>query len=377
MDLALSKEQQILLASAREFLRKECPKTLIREMREDVLGYPPELWKKMAELGWMGVLLPEEYAGTEGDFIDLCLLMEAIGEACLPGPFFSTVVLGGLAIQHFGSAMQKDLLLPRIADGKLVVTLAATEPGLWYGYSAMSTRAVETENGYEIRGKKVFVENASAADVIICAARIEKDGRVEPGLSLFLVDGGQEGIRCRALSTLGYDKQYEVDFSGVAVPRDMMLGEAGQAEEMLDHISGRAAVAKCAEMVGSCQSAFDMAVAYAKEREQFGQPIGSFQAIQHHCANMAVDMDSCRYITYQAAWRIARGVPAEVEIAMAKAWTSSAAGRITRYSHQIQGAIGFCEEHDMHLYYRRAKTAAVAFGDSEYHYERVAQELGL
>jgi len=377
MDIELSKEEQILLTSAREFLRKECPKTLIREMREDPMGYPPQLWKKMAELGWMGVLLPEEYGGTEGDFIDLCLLMEAMGEACLPGPFFSTVVLGGLAIQRFGSDMQRSQLLPRVADGKLVMTLATTEPGLWYSHSGMTTRAVKTASGYEINGKKVFVENAAAADIIICAARIEKDGNLDADLSLFLVDSAQEGVTCRPLATLGYDKQYEVAFSGVAVPQDMMLGEAGAAETLLDQLNDLAAVAKCAEMVGSCQSAFDMAVAYAKEREQFGKPIGSFQAIQHHCANMAVDMDSSRYITYQAAWRIARGMPADKEIAMAKAWTSSAAGRITRYGHQIQGAIGFCEEHDMHLYYRRAKTAAVAFGDSEYHYERVARQLGL
>lgn len=377
MDLDLSREQQILITSVREFLKKECPKTLIREMKEDEKGYPPRLWKKMAELGWMGVVMPEEYGGTGGDFIDLALLLEAMGEACLPGPFFSTVVLGGLAIQHFGTDTQKSSLLPKIADGDLIMTLAATEPGAWYELSGISALAKETGDGYRISGKKIFVENAIAADLILCAARMEKDGSPETGLTLFMVDARETGIQFNQLGTFGYDKQYEVVFDNVDVPRTHILGEPGKGEDILNELNGWAAVAKCAEMVGASQSAFDMAVAYAKEREQFGQPIGAFQAIQHHCANMAVDMDSSRYITYQAAWKIAQGLPVEMEIAMAKAWTSSAAARITRYSHQIQGAIGFCEEHDMHLYYRRAKTAAVAFGDSEYHYEKVAQELGL
>lgn len=377
MDLDLSREQQSLITSAREFLKKECPKTLIREMKEDEKGYPPKLWEKMAELGWMGVVIPEEFGGTGGDLVDLALLLEAMGEACLPGPFFSSVVLGGLAIQHFGTDEQKSTLLPKIADGDLVMTLAATEPGAWYDLSGISVLARESGDGYQISGKKIFVENAVAADLILCAARMDNGGSPEAGLTLFMVDTQQAGITCNQLGTFGYDKQYEVIFDSADVPKTQILGEPGKGEELLNRLNGWAAVAKCAEMVGASQSAFDMAVAYAKEREQFGQPIGAFQAIQHHCANMAVDMDSSRYITYQAAWKIAEGLPADMEIAMAKAWTSAAVGRITRYGHQIQGAVGFCEEHDMHLYYRRTKTAAVAFGDSEYHYEKVAQELGL
>ena len=151
----------------------------------------------------------------------------------------------------------------------------------------------------------------------------------------------------------------------------------GQAGDVLDNLQERAAVAKCAEMVGGLKATFDMTVAYAKEREQFGRAIGSFQAVQHHCANMVVDVDGARFITYQAAWRIAEGLPAGMESAMAKAWTSEASHRVTRFGHQIHGAVSFCDEHDMHLYYRKAKAGEVAFGDGDYHLEKVAQQLGL
>ena len=377
MDLDFSKEQKILMASARDFLKKECPKELVREMKDDERGYPPSLWKKMADLGWLGVIIPEECGGTGGDFLDLSILLEAMGEACLPGPFFSTVVLGGMAIQLAGSSAQKDLLLGKIADGSLILTLALAEPGNWYGASKVSMRAVEQEDEFIINGTKLFVENAHIADYIICVARTDEGESDDAGLSLFLIDGNNPGIKCNLLQSFAYDKQCEVVFENVRIPKDSILGAPGRAAGILETLQERAAVGKCAELVGCTKLSFDMTIAYAKEREQFGRPIGSFQAVQHHCANMAVDVDSSRFLTYQAAWKIAEGLPVAKEAAMAKAWTSDASCRVTRLAHQIHGAIAFCEEHDLHLYYRRAKAGAVAFGDGEYHLEKVARELGL
>jgi alkylation response protein AidB-like acyl-CoA dehydrogenase len=377
MDLELTKEQKILKSSAQDFLKKECPPSVMREMKDDDKGYSELIWKKMADLGWHGVMIPEAYDGIGGNFIDLAIILEAMGEVCSPGPYFSTVVLGGLAILDSGSEEQKKMLLPKIANGDLVFALALTEPGNWYALSVSHTQATAQKDGFVINGTKLFVENAHIADYILCAAHTDKDGLAEEGITLFLVDGKSKGIKCTVLDTLAYDRQCEVVFDNVLVPRENIIGKQGKAFEQLKILQEKAAVAKCAEMVGCIQKAFDMTVAFAKDRKQFGRPIGSFQAIGHHCANMVIDADGARFITYQAAWKISQGLSASMEASMAKAWTSDASRRVMFLGHQIHGAISFCEEHDMHLFYRKAKAAEVAFGDSDFHLEQVAQHLGL
>ncbi|MCP4750698.1 MAG: acyl-CoA/acyl-ACP dehydrogenase [Proteobacteria bacterium] len=374
MDLEFTKEQKILKSSAKDFLKKECPTSVMREMKDDERGYSPKLWKQMAELGWLGVMIPEKYNGLDGDFIDLAILLESMGEVCCPGPYFSTVVLGGLALMAAGSEKQKLELLPKIADGDLILALATTEPGTWYDIPSISVPAVATGDEYIIEGTKLFVENAHVADYILCAARTSAPNE---GLTLFLVDAKSPGISCTPLQTLSYDKQCEVVFDKVKVPAKNILGEAGGAQQMLETLQEKAAVAKCAEMVGCIQTAFDMTVQYAKDRKQFNRPIGAFQAIQHHCANMVMDVDGSRFISYQAAWKIAEGLPAGMEASMAKAWTSEASRRVTQLGHQIHGAIAFCDEHDMHLFYRKAKAGEMTFGDGDYHLEKVARNLGL
>jgi 3-oxocholest-4-en-26-oyl-CoA dehydrogenase beta subunit len=371
MELNLNQEQKILSNSARDFLKKECPKSLVREMRDDEQGYSSELWDKMAAMGWMGVEIPEEYGGTGGDFLDLCLLLEAMGEACLTGPFFATVVLGVSTIIAAGSDEQKKELLPKLAEGKRLLTLALTEPGGWYGISNISTTAEKNGGTYRLNGVKLFVDCAHVADHILCAAKSGGD------LSLFMVDAKSTGLKIKAFKTLGYEKQCQVVLENVVVPEALLFSPPGGSGPFLETLENKAAVAKCAEMLGLMRPPFDLSLAHAKEREQFGRPIGAFQAIQHHCANMAVAMDSARYLTYQAAWRMARGLPAEKEASMAKAYVSEASGMVTRLAHQIHGAISFCDEHDLHLYYRKAKAAAASFGDADYHLEKVARNLDL
>jgi alkylation response protein AidB-like acyl-CoA dehydrogenase len=377
MDLDLSKEQKILKRSAQDFLKKECPPSLIREMKDDERGYPKKLWEQMVELGWTGVMIPEKYGGIGGSYLDLCILLEAMGAVCCPGPFFSAVVLGGLTLLSAGSDEQKEKLLPKLADGDLLFALATTEPGIWYDMSRISMEAAIDRDEYVLDGTKLFVENGNIADYIICAARTDSEAGSRPGLTLFLIDAKSPGIKCSISETLGYERQCELVFDKVRVPKANILGEVGQAYGILERLQEQAAVAKCAELVGCIQTAFDMTVKYAKDRKQFGRPIGSFQAVQHHCANMVVDVDGTRFITYQAAWKIAEGLPAAKEAAMAKAWTSDASRRVTSLAHQIHGAISFTEEFDVHLFYRRAKAGEIAFGDTEYHLERVAQSLGL
>jgi alkylation response protein AidB-like acyl-CoA dehydrogenase len=377
MDFGLSEEQEMLRTSARDFLRKECPKQLVRQLDESVEGYSPELWRKMAELGWMGLPFPEKYGGGGGSFLDLVVLLEAMGYNVVPGPFFSTVVLGGLTILSAGNEEQKKDFLSRIATGKLILTLALTEPSARYDAASIKTTAVAHNGNHIINGMKLFVPDANVADYLLCVARTKTTGKPENGITVFLVDSKSPGVKCTLLKTLARDKQCEIIFDKVSVPKNNILGGLNRGWQVVQDVLQKAKVAKCAEMVGGAQAALDMAIAYAKERVQFNRPIGSFQAIQHYCANMVSDVDGSRFVTYKAAWKVSEGLPAAFDVAVAKAWTGSAYGRVTLMGHQIFGAVGFTMDHDMHLYYRRAKAGDIMFGDSAFQRKIVAQELGL
>lgn len=297
MDLGFSEEQEMLRTSARDFLTTECPTDLVKEMAEDEVGYKPEMWAKMAELGWMGLAFPEEYDGMGMTFLDLAVLLEEMGRACLPGPFFSTVVLAGFTVLEAGSEQQKKDILSKIASGEAIATLAITEPSASYDASAITVKAVADGDGYVISGTKLFVENAHIADYIIVATRTREGGAPEDGITLFVVDGKAPGITTTLLRTISGSKQCEVSFDSVKLPKASVLGEVDKGWPAVDKVLEKAAAAKCAEMVGGAQATLDMSVAYAKERIQFGRPIGSFQAIQHHCANMLTDVDGSRFIT--------------------------------------------------------------------------------
>ena len=374
MELELTNEQKILKSSIKDFLSKECPISLMREMNSDTNGFPKDTWKKMADLGWLGIIIPETYNGTGGTFVDLAIILESMGCVCCPGPFFSSVVLAGQAVLGLGSEQQKQDLLPRLADGDLIMTMAMDEPGIRYDPDRIATTA-SIENGqYVINGTKLFVGNVSISDVILVVAR---DESAEGKLSVIAVETDNEGLETTKLDTFAYEKQSEVVFKNVKVPGTAVLGTPGQAADFLETLREQAAVAKCAELLGIIQTTFEMSVNYAKERKQFGRAIGSFQAMQHHCANMVIEVDGSRFLTYQAAWKIAENISAGMDAAMAKSWTSNAARRVTGLAHQIHGAIAFCDEHDLHLYYRKAKAGEVAFGDSAFHREKIAVQLGI
>ncbi len=374
MDLGLDEAQQMLKNSARAFLEAECPDTYVREMERDRRGYTPELWQKMAEQGWLGLIVPEQYGGVGLSFLDLSILLEEMGRAMLPGPFFSTVVMAGMAVLDAGSEEQKQEILPRIADGQLIVTLALTEPSARWDATGVETAAESNEEGYLIDGTKLFVPDAGAADYLVVAART---GGAEEDVSLFLVPRESEGVSVTPLKTIAQDKQFEVSFAGVKAPSSALLGELNGGWLTVEKVLQWGAAGKCAEMVGGSQRVLDMTVEYAQQRVQFGRPIGSFQAIQHHCANMATDVEGSRYITYQAAWRLSEGLPSGMEVAAAKAWVSEAYRRVCALGHQCHGAIGFTKEHNMQLYSRRAKAAELAFGDADLHLEKVADSIGL
>jgi len=377
MDLGLSEEQEMLKKSARDFLQKECPKRLIRQLDESEGGYSSELWRRMAELGWMGLVFPENYGGSGRNFLDLAILLEEMGYNIVPGPFFSTVILGGLTILAAGSEEQKTELLPKIARGEMVLSFALTEPSASYDAASVKTKAIARDGEYVIKGTKLFVLNANVADYILCVARTRGTTDPEDGITVFLVDARSPGLTCTLLNTLARDKQCEVIFDNVTLSGKSIVGKRDEGWPIVKDILQKAAVAKCAEMVGGAQAALDMAVNYAKERVQFARPIGSFQAIQHYCANMAMDVSGSRFVTYKAAWKVSEGLPAALDAAIAKAWVSEAYGRVALSAHQIFGAIGFTMDHDMHLYYRQAKAAEIIFGGADFHRAIVSHELGL
>ena len=374
MDLGLNETQQMLRNSAREFLQAECPDTYVREMEEDERGYTPEMWQKVAEQGWLGLIFPEQYGGVGLSYLDLSVLLEETGRALLPGPFFSTVVMGGMTIMDAGSEEQKQELLPQISEGQLIVTLALTEPSARWDAEGIQMTASQSGDGWVLNGVKLFVPNAHVSDTYVVAART---GDGERDITLFLVPRGTDGVSQTLLKTIASDRQSELVFENVSLPASAVLGEVNKGWDSVEKVLAWGAIGKCAEMVGGGEQVLDMTVEYAKQRTQFGRPIGSFQAIQHHCANMATDVEGSRYITYQAAWRLSEGDDAVQEVAMAKACVSDAYRRICALGHQCHGAIGFTKEHNMQLYSRRAKAAELAFGDTDFHLETVANGIGL
>jgi len=374
MKLTLTEEQEMLRKTAHDFLTEKCPKSFVKQMEESETGYSRELWQEMAELGWMGLVFPEKYGGGDMNFLDLAVLLEEMGRACLPGPFFSTVVLGGLPILEIGGEEQKQEYLPKLIHGEKIFTLALTEPvSQNYDASSVIVEATLDDGDYIINGTKLFVPDAHIADYLLCVARTTPQN----GVTIFLVGAKNPRIEYTVLKTMAGDKLCEVVFDQVPVPRANILGQLNQGWNIVQRIVERAAVGKCCEMVGNMQRVLEMTVEYAKERKQFDRPIGSFQIIQHYCADMATDVDCARLSTYQAAWMLSQGLPCTKEIAVAKAWITEASQRVSALAHQIHGAIGVTIEHDLHFYTRRAKAAELAFGDANFYREVVAKEMGL
>ena len=376
VEFTLNEEQQMLKGIARDFLESRCPKAHVRDMLTDEKGYSPELWQEMAELGWQGLMFPEEYGGTGGDFVDMALLIEEMGRALLPGPFIPTVVYGGVAILKAGTSEQKKEFLPRIAQGELILTLALQESADRFDAEGVAMEAVEEGDHYILSGTKILVPYAHVADYIICVCRGRGGGDAADGISLFLVDAKGEGITCTTRTAFDGRKLCDVKLDKVKVSKANMLGELQGGWPLVETLIDHGYVAMCAEAVGGAQMAMEMSVSYAQERIQFGRPIGTNQAIKHKCADMFVNVECGRSIMYWAAWAVDEVVAeASLAVPMAKSWCCDAYRRVTADSIQVHGGIGFTWDHDLHLYFKRAKTLEYTFGDSDYQREIVVREL--
>ena len=356
---------------ARDFLNDEFPDKVLKAMVEDEKGYTPEIWNKLAMTNLTGLAIPEKFGGF-GDFLDLVVVLEEMGRACFISPFVASIVLGAGTIMETGNEAQKEELLPKIAEGKIIVTLAVPEQSGEYTADTINLQAVKEGDDYVLNGTKLFVPDAQNADYIMVAARTSEGKSPQEGISLFIVDTNSPGIKIAPLLTVSGDKQAEVVFTDVNVPSASVVGVIGEAWASIDKIIQKAAVARCAEIVGLAQKALDLTLDYAKERIAFGHPIGAFQSIQHRCADMQMDLDGSRYVTYQAAWRISENLSAEREASIAKAWVSQACRRIMHSAHQVHGAIGFTEDHILHYYTKRVRSYEFSFGDADYHLEKLA-----
>jgi alkylation response protein AidB-like acyl-CoA dehydrogenase len=377
MNFGFNEEQDLLRSTARKFLENECPSEVVRTLMDTPEGMTPALWGKLAEQGWLGLITPEAYDGMGLGLVDLVVLMEEMGRAVVPGPYFSTVLLGGLAILEAGTEAQKKEWLPKIAAGEKRVTLGWMEPSAQLGPEGVTLSAAEKGGTYTLSGTKLFVPDAHTADAVVVAARTGKPGA--EGITLFLVPKGAKGLTVTLLPTMDQTRKLcEVTLQDVSLGADARLGEVGSGWKALSRVLDRATVALCAEMCGGAQKVLDMTVEYAKIRQAFGRPIGSFQGVKHKAADMLVDVENSKSITYYAAWAMDEGV-AEGPLAasMAKAYVSDAYRKVSAAGIQLHGGIGFTWEHDLHLYFKRAKGSEFTFGDATYHRERVAQLVNL
>jgi alkylation response protein AidB-like acyl-CoA dehydrogenase len=365
-----TEDQNELRSTAARFLEEKSSSSTVRELMETEAGFDEGTWKQMADLGWFGMAIPEEYGGIGFGFVEVTVLMEEMGKRLLPAPFLSTVVLGANAILNAGTDDQKKELLPGISDGTTRVALAFVEPSGKWEIDSIELAATESGGNYTLTGSKSYVIDGATANLLVVAAKTGND------ISLFVVDPDAEGVTRTSLQTLDMTrKQAKIEFANTPAK---LLGEKGKGAEALTKTLDQAAAALSAEMVGGSQQCLDMSTQYAKERYQFGRPIGSFQAIKHKCANMLMEVEMARSAAYYAGWAAAED-PEELPLAasLAKAYCSDAFFHAAAETIQIHGGIGFTWEHDAHLYFRRAKSSEIYLGDATYHRELVAQKLGV
>ncbi len=376
MDLRFTETQEILKKMARDFLTTECPKTLVRKLEQSEKGYSPELWKKMAELGWMGLIIPEEYEGIGYTFQDLVVLLEEIGKNILPGPLVATIT-STFSILEAGSEEQKKELLPKIAQGELILTTALLEGDGVFDASGIAVKATSKGDDFIINGTKLFVEMAHVANYILCVTRTKDGTSPEKGITLFIVDSTTPGISCEVIPTIAADKLCEVRFENVNVPKKNILGKIDEGWPIVEMMLRKGAIAKCAESIGAIQTCVEMTVAYSKERVQYERPIGAFQALQHKMADMWTAMETSRYLVYEAAWMESEGLPCAKEASMTKAYVNEVYKNTSKWAVRLHGAIATSADHDIPLYYRRSLASDIAFGNTDFHREIVAQKIGL
>jgi alkylation response protein AidB-like acyl-CoA dehydrogenase len=369
MEFELNETQKLFKDSARELFAQECPPAVVREMIESGQSYSEEIWQKLVEQGWTGLMFDEQDGGMGLGMVEMAVAFEEMGRALVPGAFLSTVALAGSLIQEACSPAYRAKRLGDIAGGRAKATVALLEESASFDTDAVRLAATAVDGGIKLTGKKLFVPDASVSDYIITAARLGAD------IVLCFVDRNAPGVIIKPMPSIDATRQlYEVEFNDVLVAAEDAMGNSPKARDALEHALDVATLAVSAEMVGGMQWIMDTSVEYAKTRKQFGKPIGQFQAIQHHCANMLLMTESARSAVYYAAWLMGNNPEqAPVAVSMAKAYASDSYREVGNLGIQVHGGIGFTWDEPIHFYYKRAKASELMFGDATYHRERIAK----
>lgn len=376
IDFSLTEEQKIIQSTAHEFFGRYCSTDVVRELEASERGYSPETWQRMAELDWLGITYPPEYGGAGGSFLDLYPLYEELGRFLVPSPHLDTVVIAGTLVLETGSDAQKEQILPAISRGELVISTAILEPEGTFGPEGIELSAAAHGEDFRLNGTKLLVAYAASADRLLCVARTGGNGAAQ-GISLFLVDARAPGVSISELKNIAGTKLYEVGFADVTVPASDLVGPLHGGWQTLSSVTTRAAVLQSATIVGAGRRVLDMTAQHAKDRVQFGSPIGKYQAVQYMVSDILIDMHRADLLTRQAAFRIDAGKPHAREAAIANAFAKKAAAHMHRQAHEVHAGLAFILEHDLTLYSRRAKYWENNLGDARYHQEQLAHEMSL
>jgi alkylation response protein AidB-like acyl-CoA dehydrogenase len=375
IDLTLDEDQLLVQRSANELFQKRSPSHVVREIEEGDLGYEPDLWREMAGLGWLGITFPQVYGGGSGSFLDLYPIYEEMGRFLVPSPHLDTVAVAGDIILSAGSDAQREALLPAIARGDRVVSVAILERDGSFGPRAIACSARRRGSDFIVSGTKLLVGFAPSADSLLCAVRTSGDTGPD-GISVLLVDARAEGVSSVPIRNIAGNALYAVNLDDVSVPAENLVGALDGGWAPLSAATTKAAVLQTASIVGAARAVLDMTNQYAKDREQFGSPIGRYQAVQYMVSDILIDMHQADLLAKQAAFRIDAGRSYEREAAIAIAFGKKAAAHLHRQAHEVHAGVAFILEHDLTLYSRRAKFWENNLGDARYYEQRVADAIG-
>jgi len=371
MDFELTSENLMLKESAASFIRKDHSFERLRELKNDQWGYSKDVWKKMAELGWMGLTYPEEYGGLELDFSYVLVLLEEFGKGLLPEPWISSVLLCGGLVLAGGSESQKEEILSAIVEGDLMMSLAYQEDGGLYDPAFCATSAAKKDGGFSITGKKIFVMDGASADKFIVTARTAGSVSDNEGISLFLVPRDADGVKITPIKTIDGRNACVLELRDVSAPTEDLVGDLDSGGEILSHTIDQVTAGICAEMIGGMQGCLDLTVEYISERTQFGKSIGSFQTLQHKAADMFIQKELAVSATYYAVASVVEGAEdVGMAVSVSKAKCAASYLDITKTAIQLFGAIGFTSEADVGFFLKRAKVTEILFGDTDYHLNR-------
>jgi alkylation response protein AidB-like acyl-CoA dehydrogenase len=375
LDLNHTQFDEMLKQSAMDFMRRDAPKLVVEELLDTDTGFTSRIWKKITDMGWLGIVIPEDYGGTGSRLTSAGVLFESLGTGPLPGPYFSSSILCSQVLLEAGSEEQKKQMLPEVAEGRVILALALTEPEYSWEPRSVSTTAESRGAEFILNGRKLFVYDASAATHFIVAASAGGGGDLPGSMSLFLVDCRTEGLSVRRMPGFLSGRAFEVKLDAVGVPKSALLGTVNDGWRHLQTAMLRSIPVICAYKAGGCQAVFDMALEYSRTRIQFGQPIGRFQRVQDIIIEMLNHLDGARWTTYEALWKLDEGRPAEESVHLAKSVSSEGYWQICTLGHQVFSGLSYSMEHPLSFHTRTSRHLYNYLGDPSFHQRKLGKLL--